>query len=137
MTVELFLGCFYYGWIVLPLIFAFWYVSFIVVERRHGPLPESHFLVKLNRPYGFVIKSVYYKVYENEQDYKLVKHDEGFPNRYNHHASVYAYSIKARSSVGWFVFLTISPFTPLINILSSAVLFMFLITPLMKMRLVN
>ena len=143
LTEQLFLTCFYYVWIVVPLLFAIFYVSLIIAERRSGPLPESHLLVKLDRPFGFAVKTLYYKVYKDAEAYKngvyeLIAHDYICPRRYRNHASLYCYSVSEHSSILWFVFITlIMPFTPMINILATFFVIIFLLTPIAKIRLIK
>ena len=137
MTEQLFLMCFYYVWIVVPLLFAIWYVSFVITERRGGPLSESHFLVKLNRLFGFATKTRYYKVYKNGV-YELIAHDCICPRRYRNHASLYCYSVSEHSSILWFVFITlIAPFTPMINIIATFVMIIFPLTTFANIRLIK
>lgn len=143
MTEQLFLMCFYYVWIVVPLLVAIAYVSLIITQRRVGPLHESHFLVKLDRPFGFAVKTLYYKVYKDAAAYKnnvyeLIAHDYDFPHRYSNHTSVYAYSVSEHSTLSWFVFVVmIMPFTPIINIVTTFTVIVILLTPFMKTRLVK
>ena len=143
MTEESFFMCFYYVWIVVPLLVAIEYVSLIITQRRVGPLYESHFLVKLDRPFGFAVKTLYYKVYKDAEAYKndvceLAAYDYDYPYRYSNHASLYAYSVSERSTLSWFVFVVmIMPFTPIINIVTTFTVIVILLTPFMKTRLVK
>lgn len=143
MSEQLFLMCFYYVWIVVPLLVAIAYVSLIITQRRVGPLHESHFLVKLDRPFGFAVKTLYYKIYKDATAYKndvyeLATHDYDYPYRYRNHTSLYAYSVSERSTLSWFVFVVmIMPFTPIINIVTTFTVIVILLTPFMKTRLVK
>ena len=143
MTEQLFLMCFYYVWIVVPLLVAIAYVSLIITQRRVGPLHESHFLVKLDRPFGFAVKTLYYKVYRDAEArknevYDLIAHDYDHPYKHTNRASLYAYSASEHSTLSWFVFVVmIMPFTPIINIVTTFTVIVIMLTPFMKTRLVK